>query len=733
MSDTVELSEVSSERLEEVEESISLSGELSSTTYVIDVEPTADLEARLRLAPPGISVPRVREERQLPRRTPGPVAARALVEEHRNVARSVGKRPAVAAQERTERERQIFHHSEVEAAQSRRLLSLEETVMLRDRKISELQAQVDALRERKSDLARKVDFEQDVREQIDAEIQRFQGKAQVDLQTVRSNMQALHEKEVSVLQERLKEAEAKALALQKRLESEEQAHQTLQLAHNRLRTELQSEITDKVDKDYRLLLQDCEGHKRRAGLLEETLTLRDEKILELQSKVDSLREKKKDLTRKVELEQVSSTQEVRDQINAEIRRFQEKASTDLENVRSQMSALHQKEDRVQTAEERANSLQTRLDTEEQAHQAHQLSFSRVRAELQNEITELTGNLKLKTFEIERAGFTMEEVSSSRQKLDVENTQLKKQMEVMRQEFYNLELQYKEGRASERAELMTLREQMKGYMTLEKDLDATIRNCAEAPTVDAQEALLIGTTLGSAPASAQRRIQQSLLLAQELQKKNREARMATLKLGNDHYLEDHPKRGYDDSTIIELGILQILYKGLVAEQEISRLKQDLEAARRWVFYNRRLWLVNEQIAEFKEAFSLFDKDGDGTITTKELGTVMRSLGQNPTEAELQDMINEVDADGNGTIDFPEFLSLMARKMKDTDTEEELIEAFKVFDRDGNGFISAAELRHVMTNLGEKLTDEEVDEMIREADVDGDGQNNYEEFVKMMMAG
>merc|ERR1712122_291430 len=112
-----------------------------------------------------------------------------------------------------------------------------------------------------------------------------------------------------------------------------------------------------------------------------------------------------------------------------------------------------------------------------------------------------------------------------------------------------------------------------------------------------------------------------------------------------------------------------------------------------------------------AFSLFDKDGDGTITTKELGTVMRSLGQNPTEAELQDMINEVDADGNGTIDFPEFLTMMARKMKDTDSEEEIREAFRVFDKDGNGFISAAELRHVMTNLGEKLTDEEVDEMIR----------------------
>ena len=117
-----------------------------------------------------------------------------------------------------------------------------------------------------------------------------------------------------------------------------------------------------------------------------------------------------------------------------------------------------------------------------------------------------------------------------------------------------------------------------------------------------------------------------------------------------------------------------------------------------------------------SFSILDKDGDGAMTTEELDAVMRSLGQNPTEAELQDMIYEVDADGNGTIDFSEFLSLVGRKMKDTDTEEELVEAFKVFDRGGNGFISAGELRHVMMNLGEKLTGEEVDEMIREADVD-----------------
>ncbi|OWF56438.1 calmodulin-A-like [Mizuhopecten yessoensis] len=142
------------------------------------------------------------------------------------------------------------------------------------------------------------------------------------------------------------------------------------------------------------------------------------------------------------------------------------------------------------------------------------------------------------------------------------------------------------------------------------------------------------------------------------------------------------------------------------------------------------LSDEQITEFKEAFSLFDKDGDGTITTEELGTVMRSLGQSPNEQTIQDMVNEADIDGNGIIDFNEFLVMMAKKIKDTDSTEDIKEAFKVFDKDGNGQISSEELRRVMTNLGEKLSDEEVDEMIQEADIDGDGQINYEEFSMML---
>lgn len=77
-----------------------------------------------------------------------------------------------------------------------------------------------------------------------------------------------------------------------------------------------------------------------------------------------------------------------------------------------------------------------------------------------------------------------------------------------------------------------------------------------------------------------------------------------------------------------------------------------------------------------------------------------------------------------IDFPEFLHMMAMKLKESDTEEEIREAFRVFDKDGNGFIDSSELRHVMTNLGEKLTDEEVEEMIKEADTNGDGQVDYD---------
>lgn len=142
------------------------------------------------------------------------------------------------------------------------------------------------------------------------------------------------------------------------------------------------------------------------------------------------------------------------------------------------------------------------------------------------------------------------------------------------------------------------------------------------------------------------------------------------------------------------------------------------------------LTEAEIADYQEAFSLFDEDDSGTITIKELESVMTSLGQNSTEAGLQNLINDVDIDGDGILDFNEFLMLMVDKSKYVNKEYELIQAFRVFDRDGNGFIIPDELKNVMASVGGKLSDGEVTEMIREADIDGDFQINYEEFVAMM---
>ena len=99
--------------------------------------------------------------------------------------------------------------------------------------------------------------------------------------------------------------------------------------------------------------------------------------------------------------------------------------------------------------------------------------------------------------------------------------------------------------------------------------------------------------------------------------------------------------------------------------------------------------------------------------------MRSLGQEPSQTELEDILNEIDKDGSGSIEFDEFLSMMGRKVQQADSESELRAAFAVFDRDGSGTISAEELRNVMKSIGENLSDSEIDEMIKEADANGDG--------------
>jgi calmodulin len=142
------------------------------------------------------------------------------------------------------------------------------------------------------------------------------------------------------------------------------------------------------------------------------------------------------------------------------------------------------------------------------------------------------------------------------------------------------------------------------------------------------------------------------------------------------------------------------------------------------------LSEEQVAELKQAFNEFDVDGGGTINTRELGYAMRAMGMNPTEAELLDLINEFDTDGSGMIEFPEFCNMMSHKMGTVNDEDMIRMAFRVLDRDGSGTIKSTAFKHLMTHIGDKLSEEEVDMLIQEADKDGDGVLNYEEFVRML---
>lgn len=106
--------------------------------------------------------------------------------------------------------------------------------------------------------------------------------------------------------------------------------------------------------------------------------------------------------------------------------------------------------------------------------------------------------------------------------------------------------------------------------------------------------------------------------------------------------------------------------------------------------------------------------------------MRSLGQNPKREEVDAMIKAIDTDGNGSIEFEEFLVAFGRRKEDIEMQE----AFKVFDKDGNGLISADELQQVMSQLGLAVTVDQVRDLIKQVDMDGDGQVNYKEFVKLM---
>merc|ERR1712193_226965 len=143
------------------------------------------------------------------------------------------------------------------------------------------------------------------------------------------------------------------------------------------------------------------------------------------------------------------------------------------------------------------------------------------------------------------------------------------------------------------------------------------------------------------------------------------------------------------------------------------------------------LTDEQKAELKEAFELFDTDGSGAVDTSELHTAMKALGFEPKKEEINKMVKEMDKDGNATVDFEEFCIMMAEKMNQKDGKEEMLKGFALFDDDNTKKISFKNFKRVAKELGESLSDKELEEIIAEADTDGDGEINEKEFLDVMV--
>jgi calmodulin len=144
-----------------------------------------------------------------------------------------------------------------------------------------------------------------------------------------------------------------------------------------------------------------------------------------------------------------------------------------------------------------------------------------------------------------------------------------------------------------------------------------------------------------------------------------------------------------------------------------------------------WKLNlEEINEYKAAFTIFDLDQNGTLDEEELGLLMRSLGQNFSNAELKEITKDMISK-KINLEFHEFLEIMAKYRKENDDKSKLIKAFRYFDRDNTGFIDFQEFKHVLTSIAEKLNHDEIEKLEEIARADQDGKFNYKELVKNMI--
>ena len=144
------------------------------------------------------------------------------------------------------------------------------------------------------------------------------------------------------------------------------------------------------------------------------------------------------------------------------------------------------------------------------------------------------------------------------------------------------------------------------------------------------------------------------------------------------------------------------------------------------------LTKEERGYLQAAFNWIDEDGNGTVEPEEIAIVMKKLNIELTKEEVTDIMCSLDENGDGVMDFDEFVDMMNRRLSMNSQRKELKDTFNVFDKNGDGKISFDELKEVLIGLGEEVTDKDVHDMIKEADLNGDGFIDFEEFMIMMTA-
>ena len=137
-------------------------------------------------------------------------------------------------------------------------------------------------------------------------------------------------------------------------------------------------------------------------------------------------------------------------------------------------------------------------------------------------------------------------------------------------------------------------------------------------------------------------------------------------------------------------------------------------------------------EYKKIFEMFDSNKDGFVNSEELSNIFKVLDINVSNEEIKEIIEENELEGNEQINFENFISIVNKRERDFDNEESIIKAFKVFDKEGNGLININELKSIFLNVGNNLSEAEINELLMEADSDMDGFINYEEFIRSLLS-